>query len=236
LWHFDLPHPSPPLPLDPNEHHAISAIAFTHAALFSPAPSTLSVALKKGFVQNFTGLTKKTLTKYPPRSYAMVKGHMDQARKNLKATKTANELADPDNDFSPAVQDERSHFCYAALTKITGQVYSNQTGKFTLPSSNGNNYLFILYDYNRNLILAEPMKARDAQDIVNAYKTVHTKLCQAGLHPKLVRLDNECSAALKMFLINFQLPTGPARHPSPQRSRMRYTDVQEPLYCWPLQC
>jgi hypothetical protein len=132
----------------------------------------------------------------------MVKGHMDQAQKNQKSTKTANEPADPNDDFSPTVQDERSHFCFAALTKITGQVYSDQTGKFTFPSSNGNNYLFILYDYDSNLIMAEPMKSRCAQDIVDAYKTVHTKLCRAGLHPKLAHLDNECSAALKTFLID----------------------------------
>jgi hypothetical protein len=56
-------------------------VTFAHAALFSPAPSTLSIRLKKGIVQNFPGLTKKTLAKYPPHSYAMVKGHMDRYEK-----------------------------------------------------------------------------------------------------------------------------------------------------------
>jgi hypothetical protein len=120
LWHFDLPHPAPPPPLDPNEHHVMSAIGsatpaelvtFAHAALFSPAPSTLAIVLKKGFVQNFPGLTKKTLAKYPPRLYAIVKGHMDQARKNQKSTKTATAPTDPDDDFPPLVPDARSHFC-----------------------------------------------------------------------------------------------------------------------------
>jgi hypothetical protein len=54
-------------------------VAFAHAALFSPALSTLAIALKKGFVHNFPGLTEKTLAKHPPRSFAMVKGHMDQS-------------------------------------------------------------------------------------------------------------------------------------------------------------
>jgi hypothetical protein len=40
----------------------------------------------------------------------------------------------------------------------TGQVYTNQTGRFITPSSNGNNYLLILYDYDSNAILAEPLK------------------------------------------------------------------------------
>jgi hypothetical protein len=57
-------------------------VTFGHAALFSPAPSTLVIALKTGFVQNFQGLTEITLAKYLPLLYAMIKGHMDQARKN----------------------------------------------------------------------------------------------------------------------------------------------------------
>jgi len=256
LWHFDLPHPGPPPPLHMHEHQAMSAlgsatpaelVAFAHAALFSPAPSTLAIALKKGFVQYFPGLTEKTLAKYPPRSYAMVKGHMDQTRKNQNSTKTANEPSDLEDDFSPAVQDERSHFCFAAITEITGQVYSDQTGKFTFPSSNGNNYLFVLYDYDSNLIMAEPMKSRRAQDIVDAYKTVHTKLCRAGLHPKLARLDNECSAALKTFLIDekidYQLvPPGTHRRNAAERAIRTFknhfiaglcsVDKDFPLHLW----
>jgi hypothetical protein len=65
--------------------HALSAIgsatpaelvAFAHAALFSPSLSTLTLALQKGYVTNFPGLTAKTLSKYPPQSFAMVKGHL----------------------------------------------------------------------------------------------------------------------------------------------------------------
>jgi hypothetical protein len=146
------------------------------------------------------------------------------------------------------VQDEQSHFCFAALTEITGQVYSDQTGKFTFPSSNGNNYLCILYDYDSNLILAEPMKSRGAQqDIVDADKTVHTKLCRARLHPKLARLDNECSVALKTFLIdekiNYQLvPPGTHRRNATERAIRTFknhfiaglcsVDKDFPLHLW----
>ena len=91
----------------------------------------------------------------------------------------------------------------------TGQIYTDQTGKFVQQSSNGNNYLFILYDYDSNLILAEPMKTRTAQSIVDAFATVHAKMCKAGLKPKLQCLDNKCSDALKKFItdeaIDFQL-------------------------------
>jgi hypothetical protein len=91
----------------------------------------------------------------------------------------------------------------------TGQVYSDQTRKFAQPSSNRNNYLFILYDSDSTLIMAEPMKMRSAQSILGAYKTVHSKLCHSGLKPQLQRINNKCSAALKEFMkdenINYQL-------------------------------
>jgi hypothetical protein len=70
LWHFDLPHPIPPPPI--TDERAMSAVgsatpaelvAFAHAALFAPALSTLAIALKKGFVQNFPGLTEKNTCK-----------------------------------------------------------------------------------------------------------------------------------------------------------------------------
>jgi hypothetical protein len=93
----------------------------------------------------------------------------------------------------------------------TGHVHSNQTVKFVQPSSsNSNNYLFILYNYNINLILAELMKTCSArQSILSTYKTAHTKLCRSGLKPQLQHLNNECLDALKEFMtaknINYQL-------------------------------
>jgi hypothetical protein len=67
----------------------------------------------------------------------------------------------------------------------------------------------ILYDYDSNAILAEPMISRTASSIVAAYKTLHSKLVSAGLQPQLQKLDNECSEALKDFMrkqeVDFQL-------------------------------
>ena len=43
---------------------------------------------------------------------------------------------------------------------ITGRIATEQTGEFPVVSSQGNRYIFILYNYDRNSILAEPMKSR----------------------------------------------------------------------------
>ena len=58
----------------------------------------------------------------------------------------------------------------------------------------------ILYDYDSNAILAEPMPSRTAASIVTAYKTLHTKLVRLGHKPQVQRLDNECSKACKEFM------------------------------------
>ena len=149
-------------------------VAFSHGALFSPVLSTLETALNKYFLTNFPGLTAKSLRKHPPPSYAMVKGHLDQVRKNKNSTKP-KPIADSDNEptenaFPTESPRDRSHECFAAMFEPTGQIYSDQTGKFITPSSQGNNYLMIVYDYDSNFIFSEPFKTKSADSILGAYK------------------------------------------------------------------
>ncbi|KAI2496640.1 hypothetical protein MHU86_17843 [Fragilaria crotonensis] len=56
-------------------------VAFAHAALFSPALSTLTKALDRGYLPQCMGLTSQALRKHPPHSVATIKGHLDQTRK-----------------------------------------------------------------------------------------------------------------------------------------------------------
>jgi hypothetical protein len=114
----------------------------------------------------------------------MVKGHLDQSRKNQQSTKTnpniiAPDPQDPGNrevhlDQVPPHLPTATDACYAAIFEPTGQVYSDQTGKFVVASSRGNNYLLVLYDYDTNFIFATPFKNRTAKCILAAYyQTVH---------------------------------------------------------------
>jgi hypothetical protein len=163
-------------------------VAFGHAALFSPALSTLEQALNQDFIDGFPGLTATSLRKHPPRSIPMAMGHLDQSRKNQRSTKPKPVLlAEPTADAFPHSDpgNLKTHFCYTAFYEPTGQIYTDQTGKFIAPSSNGNNYLMILYDYDSNSILSEPMKSRTKHSILAAYQTLHGRLVKAGLKPKL---------------------------------------------------
>jgi hypothetical protein len=106
---------------------------------------------------------------------------------------------------------------------MTGQVFTDQTGKFVVPSTAGHNYVMILYDYDGNSINSQPMKSRTAQEHVKAYQALHTMLVKRGLRPKLQRLDNECSTLLKEFFddeaVDFQLtPAGDHRRNNAERA------------------
>jgi hypothetical protein len=76
-------------------------------------------------------------------------------------------------------------------------------------SSKGNKYIMVLYEYDGNAILAEPIKNRTAAELLRVFQVMKTKLTAIGLQPKLVRLDNEAAQLLKSYLydknITFQL-------------------------------
>ena len=197
-------------------------IAFYHACCFSPSLSTWIKAIDAGHFATFPGLTSADVRRYPPSSTAMHKGHLDQTRQNQRSTKpTTNDQVsitaptstddEIDHDYEPINPEphRRSHQIFAVCADITGRISSDQTGRFVTPSSNGNNYLLIVYDYDSNMIFAEPMKSRTGPDHIKAFKTIHAILTSRGLRPQLHRLDNEASVALQQFLtaenIDYQL-------------------------------
>jgi hypothetical protein len=183
-------------------------------------------AIDKGLLTTWPGLTAAQVRKYAPRSTATVKGHLDQQRANLRSTKpkpppppglpappsndvkTSPSLTDDALDLNPAPE-QRTHHLYAAIHEATGQIYTDQTGRFVTPSLSGNEYLLVLYDYDSNYVHAEPLRNRKGPAILAAYKSATAILRRAGLHPKLQRLDNEASEALKTYMtdsaIDFQL-------------------------------
>jgi hypothetical protein len=266
LWTTTL---TPPEPTPAVAYYATSSatpaerVAFMHAALFSPALSTLQKALDNNYITDFPGLTAAALKKHPPHSTATFKGHLDQTRKNQRSTKRKpkgfQEHIDSTNmmeDYFPPREPLglRSHDVYAdvinmAEDKANGHTYSDQTGKFPIPSSRGNNYCFVLYDYDSNAIDAVAIKNRTATSIRDAYNTVNDRLKRAGLKPRLHILDNECSALLKDLFykegIHYQLvPPGIHRRNAAERAIRTFknhliagicsTDPDFPLHLWDL--
>jgi hypothetical protein len=171
--------------------------------LSSLQPSRPSPTPKKEVYYSLSRSNTHNTTETPPHTVATAKGHMNQQRQGIQSTKTEVILPLLDKDdtnIEPTAHNEHTYQCFATAMEMTGKTFSDQTGHFLIPSSAGNNYVFVMYNFDSNSIHAEPMPNRTGKQHVQAYKTVHNRLVKAGLRPQLHMLDKECSTLLREFI------------------------------------
>jgi hypothetical protein len=197
-------------------------VAFYHAALFSPTISTWLRAHKNNNLSTWPALTAAQIAKYGPLSRATILGHSHAHRSNIRSTKnpktgplplTYTAAAANAEDISPDPCDVLTNNIFVADINVTGRTFSDQTGRFICPSLSGNNYVFVLYNYDTNSIHPIAIPNRKKESLLKAMKTVTTQLHRRGFQPKLHKMDNEISDLMKEYLqkerINFELtPTG----------------------------
>jgi hypothetical protein len=181
-------------------------INYLHATCFSPVKSTWITAIKNGNFLSWPGLIEQAVEKHLSKYVATTKGHLNQQRKNARTTKIkSTEAINQETDIYHGI---KTQFVYAA-TIYAGQIYTDQTGRFSVVSSKGNKYIMIVYDYDSNAILAQPIKDRTAPELLKGFQIMEQELVAGGLKPKLMKLDNEASKLLKTYLhqqdITFQL-------------------------------
>jgi hypothetical protein len=264
LWTLDLPgHPAKkrlPIPsLNALIHNPNIAarIAFYHAAMFSPSLSTWCSATEDaGHMSSWPSITSKQVRQNPPASIVMLKGHLDQQRANTRSTKPKPATTDPDPTSTAGTQPHtdtskptaiKTANLFADCQPATGQIYTDPTGCFLVPSTSGNAYMLILYDYDSNYIHVEPMRNRTKAQHLAAYQRALTLLNSRGLRPKLQKLDNEASGLLQQCMedaeIDYQLvPPGLHRCNAAERAIHTFknhfiaglctTDPKFPLILW----
>ena len=76
--------------------------------------------------------------------------------------------------------------------EVSGQIFSDQTGRFPRVSSRGNRSVMALYDYGSNAILNDPFKNNTTPELVRAQIRLMQYLLDRGLNPTALRIDNEC--------------------------------------------
>ena len=94
----------------------------------------------------------------------------------------------------------RTNEDFAAIRNLdddlpTGQISTDQTGRFPILSNRGNQYIMIIYAYDPNDILVEPMKNKYTTEIIAKFTILHDRLCRAGIKQLYQKLDNEAPAA-----------------------------------------
>ena len=169
-------------------------VAYYHACLGSPTLSTWCHAIDAGHLTTLPGLTTSQVRKHFPHSIATYMGHLDQTRQNQHSTKRHPihsrdlYLGIFENIEAPSIPHR------------PGTIYSDPTGKFIVQSSQGNNYILVVFDTDSNYIFAEAMPSRTAHQILKAYEKIHTLLLARGITPSIHIMDNEISDLLKDYI------------------------------------
>ena len=139
---------------------------YIHAACGSPVPSTWLKAIEAGYFTTWPGLTTELVRRHLPKSMATAKGHLREEHQVLRSTKTTPTSHLSENSIKPVITTNnqpsiQTHWVYMEPIELTGQIYSDQTGKFPITSSRGTKYIMIVYDFDSNAILSEPLKSRN---------------------------------------------------------------------------
>jgi hypothetical protein len=188
----------------------VNAIKYLHAACFSPTTETWVKAIDQGFLKTIPAFNSRDVHRHLPKSKATAMGHLDQTRQNVHSTKpfkarprsNDKEVLEFDVDTNPSIH-ETTNSAFASIVALEepteGKSYSDLTGRFPAKSEAGNLYVLVLYTYNDNAILVEPLPRRSDTEQLKAYTKLLTR-ANKGSELKMHWMDNEASKAVKDLL------------------------------------
>ena len=87
---------------------------------------------------------------------AISKVQKHQTRKNLNSTKPKDHKRQEEPPIPTMLK--LTNTVFTKIFEHKRQIGTDITGKFLVTSNRGNNYIFVLYEYNMNIILLPPIK------------------------------------------------------------------------------
>eukprot|EP00957_Ditylum_brightwellii_P075266 5719439-Ditylum_brightwellii.AAC.1 len=130
---------------------------------------------------------------------------MDQESQNLQSTKQQN-LEDDSDAFPTDGIGSKTYEYASVMLPLTPKLKAllDLTGRFPYKSSRGNKYLYVLYDFDANIILSEPIPNRQAKTPVEAWAKLYVAVSQHGHPIKHFVLDNKIGEEFKAALIKYK--------------------------------
>ena len=116
-----------------------------------------------------------------------------------------------DNDFHPITESVKTHEVCAAIIKLNTnrKGFSCLIGALPQKMIRGNLYVMVVYGFDSNVILSQPIKNRQSVTIRDVFIKMQNILKPRGNDPKVYIMDNACSSDLKearkKYNIYFQL-------------------------------
>jgi hypothetical protein len=116
-------------------------------------------------------------------------------KSGVRSTKVQVEEPEEIKKAEAALSDLRKKHrdIYIQVKDVTELIYTDQTGQFPVTSSHGHKYIMVLVEVDGNYIAMEPMKSREAHEMVRVYNLIIERLKSKGIMPKRQMLDNEAS-------------------------------------------
>ena len=130
-------------------------VQFLHRACFSPVMDTWCNAIDAGYFTTWPGLTSKLVRKHLPASIDTSKVHLRLACQHIRLTRYQPTRTPPPQPIhqptmtSGVIQSEnssRENLVCMGPVDVSGQIFSDQTGRFPRDSSRGNRSVMVMYD------------------------------------------------------------------------------------------
>jgi len=102
-----------------------------------------------------------------------------------------------DEHFNSGIKNETQEY-YANIENLQ-KIYTNQTGRFPTTSSQGSKYCFVLYSFDSNAVLVEPIRNWTAGELLRAHNKLVQFLSAQGYKPKMHYLDNEAPDIINAY-------------------------------------
>ena len=186
-----------------HQHTLPKLTAYLHSCVGSIPPKTWIKAINNGWFDSWPGLTAAAVSKHLPKSPMTVMGHLHRIRKGIRPSDKIDKEELMEEEMLPELplppprgHIDRQHYIgvdAVKFEKLKGTISTDLPGRFPITSAQGNAYIFIMYDYDGNSIMAEPIKNRKKESLLYGFHTCVTALKRAGITPIIHRLDNEIS-------------------------------------------
>eukprot|EP00536_Pseudo-nitzschia_multiseries_P001232 jgi/Psemu1/2825/gm1.2825_g len=146
-------------------------------------PEDMTKVIDKGYYLLWPGLNKQRVEYYLDNSMYTIKGHLSLDLAAEKYTK----------------QPRTNKWSVTAGVISTSELRTamGEPGTISLELVKGQNYIYLMFDYDTNYIMTVPIKSREAEDLVEGFRTCYEELKEQGMDhfvSILFRVNKDCCA------------------------------------------
>ena len=182
----------------PSIEHAVRNL---HGAAVFATKTTWLKAIRSGTFVSWPLINVKHVNKYFPESEETQKGHMrnihENTQSNTRAAKRKSNHNSSEAHESPKISEttEEINDIFIKVYDHTHTMYTDQTGKFPVRSSRGQQYIVVSHHVDSNWTLIETTSHRTEGGLIGARRRILSRMKKQGIVPKHQVLDNEISTA-----------------------------------------